>query len=302
MEPPSNCQSSRLKRWAWRWHGRILPLLHWSDKARPPDKYVNLRVLWNKAIASLDPKSLAYEDDVGFLTYHMLPKVSRFLLLKFIPIRWYPRWMHANIELRTVYLGQVLKKELEYVTSNYPDAHIRLVILGGGYDSRSLRVAASANHFCARVESIIELDLPEVIQSKAILLERIYRELPHMAQHATKIQLEGVDLNSAEQVEQFLQKVVSSKSKDANTIYTILVSEAVLMYLDKGAPRTVWELSRRILTPHASFLFVDRLNEISTVVDGTSGNDWISRVGWNLIEWNSKPGATRHMGVARIKA
>ena len=42
----------RLRRLVWKCHGKILPLLHLFDKDSTSEAYVNLRVLWNKAISS----------------------------------------------------------------------------------------------------------------------------------------------------------------------------------------------------------------------------------------------------------
>ena len=129
-----------LARWSWMLHGRFLPLLHFFERGRPDDVFVNLRVLWCKLLISLDSTSLAYEgrnvvpptrrstgnhknknvcasgadDNQLYATYRMLPPYSIKWALRYLGLwRIFPRWMHANIELRIVYLQTALEKVFE---------------------------------------------------------------------------------------------------------------------------------------------------------------------------------------------
>ena len=141
VQPPSPCLFPGLKRLSWKLHSRLLPLLHFGQgEDCPPDVFVNLRVLWNKALSSLDTRSSANEKTFGYPTFHQLPVLSRWILLKLIPVRLYPRWMHANIELRTVFLNKAVDKEISEVLGKGQVAGIELVILGGGYDTRGTRM------------------------------------------------------------------------------------------------------------------------------------------------------------------
>jgi hypothetical protein len=117
VQPQNHLLFPKLKRWSWRWHGRLLPLLHLWETSSPEDVHVNLRVLWNKALALVDSRSLAYEHP-HFWTYHMLHFYSRWILKVPLSSFLFPRWFHANIELRTVYLNQVIKQEIQWALSS----------------------------------------------------------------------------------------------------------------------------------------------------------------------------------------
>ncbi len=226
-----------LARWSWKIHGRLLPLLHFFDKGRPDDVFVNLRVLWCKLLISLDPRSIAYEgrrarhwaenqnsNVVGnslqamkdlqlYATYRMLPPYSIKWALRHLGLwRIFPRWMHANIELRIVYLQTALEKVLGSRQSAHNNVNnvdgnstpivdknsfkngeepclegstavkdeegiiserICVIILGGGYDPRGAKLSVSDGRWPhTNVERVYELDLPEVIDSKHRLLLR----------------------------------------------------------------------------------------------------------------------------------
>jgi hypothetical protein len=325
---PSRVQISRLKGWSWRWHGRLLPLLHGFQQT--PDIKVNLRVLWNKALVSVDPQSLAYEAP-DYFTYHMLPRWSRWILR--LPSCLYPRWFHANIELRTVYLNQAVRKEIEWIrtrnqqppsgseqqaqvllsnttiSTNKKRMRIQLIVLGGGYDTRSIRLLSNGS-----VDRVWELDLPQVVESKAKLLQQLYQEVPSAAAAAatgdestTAIRLEAVDLNQLEHVKSILTRIHTNHNNnnhnnnhnDETSMHTILFSEAILMYLDKGVPAELLRLCGDIFGTNSSFVFADRFEEIRTTTEEEAGRQWLQDVGWELVDWLPKPGATRHMGIAR---
>ena len=98
---------SRFKRFIWKMHGRLIPFLHFGSNS-PSETCVNLRVLWCKALSSVDPKSPVYERP-HFWTYNFLPKYSRWILW-ITPSCLFPRWFHANIELRTAFLKRAIDK------------------------------------------------------------------------------------------------------------------------------------------------------------------------------------------------
>jgi len=211
-----------IARWSWKIHGRLLPLLHFFDKDRPDDVFVNLKVLWCKLLISLDPRSIAYEgrraspqqsnnqnqntnlndiyDRQLYATYRMLPPYSIKWGLRHLGLwRMFPRWMHANIELRIVYLQTALEQvfgsrlsqqnnkksvdgnstsdlgnlnDVQKKEGNYSE-RICIIILGGGYDPRGAKLSVSDGHWPqSNVERVYELDLPEVIDSKHRLLLR----------------------------------------------------------------------------------------------------------------------------------
>lgn len=272
-----------LRRISWRTHGKILPLLHWKDEARAQDVDVNLRVLWNKVITSLDKNSPAYEPEQW--TFDMLPW-SRWIL-RLVPIRFFPRWLHANIELRTVYLNMAVDREIDQVLP--AGTKIRIVTVGGGYDSRPTRLLA-----WNRIQQAWELDLPHVTASKRTMLERLFqrRNIPINAP-----QLAGVDLNDLDLVQTTLEDI--AKEDKRNEWHTILVSEAVLMYLDEGVPSKVLTMCRSVFGRKGtvSLCFADRLEGVPQE-DEDVGRQFLSQAGWKLVDWLPKPGRACHMGIA----
>lgn len=276
-----------LRRISWRTHSKILPLLHWKDEARAQDVDVNLRVLWNKVITSLDKNSPAYEPERW--TFDMLPW-SRWIL-RMIPTGLFPRWLHANIELRTVYLNMAVDREIEQVPAG---TKIRIVTVGGGYDSRPARLLASNI-----IQQAWELDLPNVAASKRAMLERLFqrRNIP-----INTPQLSGVDLNDLDLVQTTLENI--AKDDKRNEWHTIVVSEAVLMYLDEGVPSKVLTVCRSVFGRKgtASFCFADRLEGVPQdgvpQEDEDAGRQFLSQAGWKLVDWLPKPGRACHMGIA----
>eukprot|EP00532_Pseudo-nitzschia_australis_P012090 CAMPEP_0168213508 /NCGR_PEP_ID=MMETSP0140_2-20121125/4834_1 /TAXON_ID=44445 /ORGANISM="Pseudo-nitzschia australis, Strain 10249 10 AB" /LENGTH=373 /DNA_ID=CAMNT_0008140367 /DNA_START=210 /DNA_END=1331 /DNA_ORIENTATION=- len=368
---------------------------------------VNLRVLWCKLLTSLDPNSPAYEgrprggcnnssnnEKNIFATYQMLPPFSIKWPLRYLGLwRLFPRWMHANIELRTVYLQGALDTILLVKRNSEPesvvateepsseDQHkstlsdggnsiadsICVIILGGGYDPRGANLSTSNG-----IRRVYELDLPVVIDSKRRLLHRAgFRvindddndegmDVPMDSDQEGDdrgVRLEGVDLNDDTAVDQVLDKIqqelilfsdrspdntvqydsISKNSATTSTVTTfkrrrnrwsiVVISEAVLMYLQPGKAERVLEgLADRfggvggpneVHFTGASFVFADRLirsnlikNEStiieasSTVANDTEGRgdsgvrEWLQKIGWELQELLFKPGATRHLGIA----
>ncbi|VEU34709.1 unnamed protein product [Pseudo-nitzschia multistriata] len=299
-----------IARWSWRIHGRILPLLHLFEGGRdrrPPDVFVNLRVLWCKLLSSLDPESPAYEgrrslpgkgssgvwggnsgdatDAVLFATYRMLPPCSIRWPLRYLGLwRFFPRWMHANIELRTAYLKGALRRVLapSGASTTGPD-RCCVVVLGGGYDPRGAVLSAGKG-----IERVYELDLPAVVDSKRRLLSRAGfcvegedaggsgRARNGVSGTPRGVRLEGVDLNDDEAVDRVLDKIRRELADDPSSDpasgkpgvwRVVVVSEAVLMYLLPGKARRVLEgLAERFRGSDsesgfasASFVFADRL-------------------------------------------
>ena len=181
--------------WAWRGHGLLLPLLHLRDRA--PDRSKSLKVIWNKALASLDTDSPVFDNR---WTYDLLPW-SRWLL-RIAPQR-FPRLHHANIEIRTVYLNQ----QIDRVVAGLPEGtKVRLVSLGAGYDARVSRLLTQGV-----VQQGYELDLPEVVASKA----KMYQRLVERRANETVVLPEVLetDLNDISGVRQVLRRILPEDEK-----------------------------------------------------------------------------------------
>ncbi|KAG7362057.1 leucine carboxyl methyltransferase [Nitzschia inconspicua] len=331
---PTPWRFGGLNRWSWKIHGKLLPWLHFADPIAVPDVYVNLRVLWCKALSSFHNRSPAFDAD--HLAYRMLPRSTRWPLRYF---GWaFPRWMHANIELRTAYLNQIIEQECKRIQQNHNNNNktkpykICMIILGAGYDPRAAKLILES-----KVDRVYELDLPAVAQSKRALLERAFGgtttttatkdELTIKTTLQDQLYWKAVDLNDERAVDQTIDDIATDLYSDGETTptnpwYTILVSEALLLYLNPGvAGRILQRISARFgnnknkkmidRSAGASFVFVDRLElqidrTDDPIVKDPPGQEsiqsqarkWLLDCGWILQDFKQKPGATRHLGLA----
>jgi O-methyltransferase involved in polyketide biosynthesis len=308
---------------AWILHGFLLPIMHFRDSAAPRDSSYSLKVLWCKAIASMDRASKVF--DHGW-TYDTLPSFSRWLLLKLIPNRCFPRLHHANIEARTAYLDKIIQAE---ILNQVPrdSTCIQLISIGAGYDVRCSRLLSTFvnennnhnnnnnNNNC--ILEAYELDLPNVIASKQTILNRLQKRRPQ-SRHPTLIAVDLNDVNGS--VKETLERIMMTTTERRS--YTIFISEGVLIYLDKGVPsrllRLFGDLAKSKATSRsgssisssttggspastavASFCFADRLENVPGG-DIVAARKELSQAGMELMDWCPKPGLARHMGVARM--
>lgn len=265
---------------AWHVGKRSLPVLHWRDPVAPPDSDLSLWVLWCKAISSLDKRSPTFDPDRW--AYRMLPRRSRWLL-RVIP--FFPRLHHDNIELRTIFLERALSSELERLG---PETPVRLVTVGAGYDPRSLRLLSQN-----KVAEAWELDLPSVIQAKQNMLQRL-----DLGKESTRFEMVAVDLSDVDRLQRVLSDIMSGASMP-----TILVSEAVFIYVDRDVPEQMLRIVRQLaqtVDVSASFCFADLLYKVDKG-DRYDAERYFDDCGWELVDWTPKPGLARHMGVARLR-
>jgi Leucine carboxyl methyltransferase len=323
-----------LWKWAWHFHGLLLPILHFREPVAPRDSSYSLKVLWCKAIASMDRSSKVF--DHGW-TYDTLPSYSRWLLLKVIPNRFFPRLHHANIEARTAYLEKIIQAEMAHAVSvvssssssslcnknnNATTPTVQLISIGAGYDVRCSRLLSTTtttfpndhnNGNCILLEAY-ELDLPSVVASKQAILDRLQKRRPG-SRHPTLIPINLNDVDGS--VQQTLERIMTTETA---TTYTIFISEGVSIYLNKGVPsrllRLLGDLARKKAASYngsssisnssavaassvASFCFADRLENVPGG-DIVAARNELSQAGMELLDWCPKPGLARHMGVARI--
>ncbi len=224
---------------------------------------------------------------------------------------------------------------------------IRLIVMGGGYDTRSFKLLEQSilqndnnphhsllqrnrqkknqrillqlreSHMrvnnsafdrlsnCNYELECYELDLPEVVNAKTQLLKRrLSRRRPWLSDVQNYPILFPVDLNNLDQTRKALEDIVHNKFGEDKIVDTIILFEGVMIYLDPGIPHSLLSLCSDILRRKSEgncFLcFADRLENIP------GGDEDMARIementGWELIDWLSKPGLARHMGVARLK-
>lgn len=175
-----------------------------------------------------------------------------------------------------------------------------------------------------------ELDLPEVtIAKRKLLLKRLYRRRPWLQKFANGgneeypilIEANFNDLNGTRSL---LERIVLSNEDDeedgGDDVTNIIVFEGVMIYLDEGIPHALLEVCSDVLrksreqqqqqkkknteskskaTPMGYLCFADRLENIPGG-DEDAAQLEMESTGWELIDWLSKPGLARHMGVARV--
>jgi O-methyltransferase involved in polyketide biosynthesis len=272
-------------RYSWKIHGWSLPFLHVFDQAGARDFDYSLKCLWCKALAGRDKKSPVYDDGIA---YDMLPSGSRRIVK--LPNRIFPRLIHFNIELRTAYLDNAVRQEI----ATNEGKKIRLITLGAGYDARSVRFLTDGV-----IDEAWELDITDVLDSKAIMLDRLLRRRPSCILPT----IVSVDLND---VETFRDLRLSGIVSGDTNWHTIFLLEGVMIYLDEGIPDKVLSVCSNLLHERGfsgSLVFADLLRGIpggnfEMAKDRLGGN------GWQLVEslWCVKPGLARHMGTARVEA
>jgi len=295
---PSNPKATK-KTWqrAWRFHKRVLPLLHAFDRNKPPDSSLSLAVLWWKALSGNDKSSPAYDDG---LSYDLLPRGTRAVVSKRLR-RFYPRLHHANVEIRTAYLDRAIANVVDEVRQVDTSTRIRLIMLGGGYDIRSLKLKQRG-----LIDEAVELDLPQVVEAKQKLFHnRLLRRRRRkgMTDHDFPY-MTAIDLNRLDDVRCKLHEIVTRGGgiSDWKKYHNMVVFEGVMIYLDNGVPSALLGICSDVLNKHdlgGSLHFADRLENIpegnleDAIVE-------LNRNGWDLVEWLPKPGLARHQGSARL--
>lgn len=299
-------------RWSWRRRHFVLKVLHWKDPWTPVDSCINLECLWWKALSTINPQSPCYEP----FTYDVLPRPGRTMLKA--TRRLHPRWIHALLEIRMAYLNRAIAQEIQYcATASSNDYEgVRLITLGAGYDTRSIRMLNAAEtriHSTADdakptslpVTECWEFDLPSSMEAKQQLIEN--RLLPR--QRRRRIQmghsdddlklptLVGLDLNDTDAFKKKLYKILGDDN--GKHLYTVFVVEGVLMYLEPDKAKAILECCAQATTESSSLCFADRLFENFEVTPEPIQSG-LKELGWELTEWAPAPNANaKHMGIAR---
>jgi O-methyltransferase involved in polyketide biosynthesis len=263
-------------KWAYRLQLASLKLLHAWDKLKPPNSSLSLPIIWWKALM---------RNPAAAWSYDLLPSSTRWVAkLK----AFFPPLHHSNIELRTVFLDNRTA-----AAAMAASGKIRLVVLGAGYDSRSLRFLENG-----LVEEAFELDLDQVITAKNVLLssQRFKDRRPNCRLPKTV----AVDLNDIENTRKVLTcllKESSDNGSNQNT-FTIFLLEGILVHLQRGSSSQVLRLLRSCCESESGCLiFADRIEG----VDNRSldlGRTILAQAGWNLTEFLASPTKTPHFGVA----
>ena len=292
VRPPLEAPASVWKR-AWNLQKRALPVLHLFDANEPPDSKLSLACLWWKALSANDPESPVFDNS---LSYDMLPGISRILVGKKLR-RFYPRLHHANVEIRTAFLDRSVTRIAQRAKED-PSTKVRLISLGAGYDVRSIKLRERGV-----IDQAFELDLPHVLSAKKRILhsQRFQRRRPALVNNDLLPTFLPVDLNDVDKVQSILEEIINLNSTTSEfRWHTILLSEAVMIYLKEDVPDALLGVCRRALETTGqtgSLCFADRLENIPGG-DVDIGRQVLARHGWNITDWQPKPGLARHMGCA----
>lgn len=286
----------RQRKRAFWWFRQLLTISQLLDPIQTPNSFVNYQCVWWKAISGNDATSPLRD---GGFAYDLLPPFTRWAVAPPLATL-YPRFHHGNVELRTKYLDTAMGKIMESLPHNVNN--IRLVLMGGGYDLRSLRMAMRYQDDYTM--DLVELDLPQVIDAKqTIFQKRLLRRRPQLKDLIHQIRMFGADFNDVDQLSDVLTNhVLSDNGKGSKSWHTIFVFEAVLIYLDKGVPSKVLNVLSQALRQHGqsgALCFADTLSNVEASLEGEAREELV-RNGWDLQDWITKPGRTKHLGLAAL--
>ena len=299
----------------WRFGKRAIPWLHRWDECKPTDTNVNLMVCWLKAIGGNSWRSGM---DDGQLGYDLLPPWTRRVVAK--PVAsLYPLLHHQNVLLRSAYLDRQVSDALSSGGSGSGERSA-VVVLGAGFDLRSLRLSSSE----ALSARWVEVDLPHVIEQRRRLLARLAVRRPPLASRIEGITQLSANLSVATEVELTLRDALRPTSDggvdatdevgDSADLgrwsleggHAIFVIEALMIYLDPSRAAALLHAcadeARAAGATRATLCFADRLPnmpKLGSNVDDAGGV--LADAGFENDEaaWLPKPGLARHMGVAR---
>ena len=261
-------------------------------------------VCWLKAIGGNSRRGGV--DDAG-LGYDLLPPKTRAIVAK--PLAsLYPLLHHQNVLLRSAYLDREVAKALGESGSN-DSAQSTVVVLGAGFDLRSLRLSSEAD-----AVRWVEVDLPHVIEQRSRLLGRLARRRPALGPQIEGIEQLAANLSVASEVDATLRAALSpegaasSGGQGLDQGHAIFVIEALMIYLqpERAAAllKACADQARAAGAARATLCFADRLPNMPKL--GTNVADAsrvLAQAGFDHDDsvWLPKPGLARHMGVARAR-
>ena len=304
VQPTKINASSKTWKRAWKIHKRLIPILHSTDSCKPSDSSLNIACMWWKSLSGNDKSSPVYDNK---LAYDLLPSGWRNIIRLH---KFYPRLHHGNVELRTAYLdNQICEIKYDRPTTTM----IRLVCMGAGYDTRGVKMLERNI-----VDQVYELDLPDVVEAKQRLFQRLLKRRPWLQKEILSMPtLIPCDFNIISDVEKKLRTILHDEqqtndndnddNEDRINWHTIFVFEGVMIYLDDGIPSSLLTITSNVLKENnsdGSLCFADRLENIPIPEDGggsySSGKAELMNNGWQIMDWCPKPGLARHMGSASL--
>ena len=278
-------------------------VLHTGDPLVVPNSSLSGLILWWKAFVGNDHHSPAYD---GGWAGDLLPPATGWIAGRptssklLVPSlrRFFPRLNHANIELRTVYLNEMVERVLhawkqQRTESSQSQANkVRLVVLGAGYDLRGTRLLTEGV-----VDDVLELDLPDVIEAKQALWTRRLRERRPNVRIPRFVPADLNDVNSTRALlsEQLIRDEHSNERIDWSTIFVL---EGILVHLKTEAGHELLKvMSSLAKSEKTALVFADALPHV-TQRRLEEAQAELQKQGWTLLEFVANPTKAPHMGIA----
>jgi hypothetical protein len=254
----------------------------------------------------------------GLVAYDMLPDITRWIVT--FPLCFlYPPLLHQLVARRTAFLDHIVYEEVDWMANRNADLPIRVITLGAGFDTRSIRFLNNQTSFIPRSQNkgatssasadYHEIDLPIVIQQKRCMYGRLISRRPKLKLP----QLYEADLNYKNQVTLQLKKIFSSHQP--KKCHTIFVVEAVLLYLKKESVKPLLKACVAEASRHShdvTLCFADRFPvdfesklDLDDYSERSMVETFLKPIGFRrLLDYQPRLGATsaRHMGRARLTA
>jgi len=281
----------------------LFSLLHAFDDCGIEDSSKNLRVLWVRALLNFRGQ---IEDNVA---QKLLPSTTRILVTSewgaalLDPILPFAEWIQA----RTDFIDSSLDHFLSSPVCTDPETgekfECNIVLFGAGYDTRALRY----RHTHGTKVNFIEVDLPSVVEGKDKLYRKFQREQDpkwDYEKHGSKLvpfNLNDAGGSNPKSLVQTLREKASLKSG----IPTMVVSEAVLFYVNEDAVKNVIEEMFAFAKSgeddeqaETLFCFTDSLKPFLDVPFSNEARKWFDKNDLDLLQHRSRWGGAVHFALA----
>jgi len=275
-------------------------LLYLGDDSGIRDSSKNLRVLWTRALLH----SLNKISDP--IASELLPTKTKWVVGKVMANRiWKDTEAVSKLDWiiqRTDFIDKQLNDFLQASSNNNKNKPIQIVLLGSGYDTRSLR------YFFNSYDNlhIYEIDIPDVIAQKSKMVERFIAQ-KESATTTSTVQFIPLDLNEVLTKNKNIVDVLKENSSFNDDDPTMIICEAVLFYL---IPSAVVKLTEQLFSLHnvQRYCFTDNLSKVG-VTPGPpmpiSARDkcatWLEKNDKELLEHDSIWGGAIHFVSATNK-
>jgi hypothetical protein len=284
----------------------VLPILHMFDDIELPNSSLCLPIMWWKALLRKSGSDNP-DDDPAAWAHDLLPPSSRWIVRYFR--KKIPPLHHQNIQLRTNFLDSRIKA----MAAASKQKRVRLVVLGAGYDLRTLRFLKQGI-----VQQAIEVDLDYIIEAKKVILNssRFQRSRPN----CQLSQMAAIDLNNIDQSNSTLSKLLLSQNHDEyednidiegndvttniddddnDDIFNIFLLKGILVHLEAGTSSEILKILHALCKQHSNgcLIFCDRIQGVDDRRLDLA-QKVLAESGWDLIEFLSTPTKTPHFGVA----